>query len=187
MNRALLNFCAFQIGWFTCVLGAANGMPWLSLVVFPIVFWSVRKSDSASSELLLIVLAVVLGLVLDSLLVNSGWLSYPSGVFIEGIAPYWILALWALFATTLNVSMSWLKRNLVLAMAMGAVFGPLSYMAGQRFGAIEIVNFDASMIALSIGWAVAMPLMLTAAIWLDGGPKQAVDVQLVINTGAKDA
>ncbi len=31
--RLLLNFAAFQIGWFACVLGAANGFPWLGPVV----------------------------------------------------------------------------------------------------------------------------------------------------------
>jgi hypothetical protein len=27
------NFVAFQTGWFACVLGAANGMPWLGVIV----------------------------------------------------------------------------------------------------------------------------------------------------------
>jgi len=187
MSRMLSNFIAFQVGWFSCVLGAANGMPWLALVVFPIVLWNSQKARSASAEMLLVLLAVILGVLLDSFLVRSGWLRYPSGMFLEGVAPYWILALWALFATTLNASMSWLKKNLILASVMGAVFGPLSYMAGQRFGAIEFIDFNASMIALAVAWAIAMPLLLAAAIRLDTAEVQTDDAQLAVQTGANDA
>ena len=187
MNRALPNFIAFQIGWFSCVLGAANGIPWLALLVFPIVLWNISKSRSASAEMLLVLLAVTLGALLDSFLVRTGWLRYPSGMFLEGVAPYWILAMWALFATTLNASMSWLKKNLILASAMGAVFGPLSYMAGERFGAIEFTNFNASIIALAVAWAIAMPLLLAAAIRLDAARMRTDDAQLAVQTGANDA
>ena len=187
MNRALSNFLAFQAGWFSCVLGAANGMPLLALVVLPIVLWNIQKSRSASAEMLLVVLAVILGALLDSVLVKSGWLRYPSGMFMEGVAPYWILAMWALFATTLNASMSWLKKNLVVAAIMGAVFGPLSYIAGERFGAIEFMNFNASMLGLAVAWALAMPLLLAAAIRLDNVKVQTDDAQLLSQTGVNDA
>jgi hypothetical protein len=30
--RLLVNFVAFQLGWFACVLGAAQGLPWLGPV-----------------------------------------------------------------------------------------------------------------------------------------------------------
>ena len=33
MNRTLFNFVAFQVGWFSCVLGAANGLPLLGVLV----------------------------------------------------------------------------------------------------------------------------------------------------------
>ena len=187
MSRMLSNFIAFQIGWFSCVLGAANEMPWLALMVLPIVLWNIQKSRSASAEMLLVLLAVILGVLLDSFLVRSGWLRYPSGMFIEGVAPYWILAMWALFATTLNASMSWLKKNLILAAVMGAVFGPLSYMAGERFGAIEFINFNASMLGLAVAWALAMPLLLAAAIRLDDAKVRTDNTQLPIQTGVNDA
>ena len=174
MKRTLLNFVAFQIGWFACVLSAANGLPLLGLVVVSlVVVLHVQFSEWRSHELILVCLAVVMGLVFDSLLVISGWLQYPSGVLLPGIAPYWILAMWALFATTLNVSMSWMKGKAFLASVLGAVFGPLSYMAGQRLGAIEFVNFQSAIIALAIIWALVMPLLVTVASRLDGSRKPA--------------
>jgi len=169
------------------VLGAANGMPWLALVVFPIALWNIHQSRSASAEILLVLLAVTLGVLLDSFLVRSGWLRYPSGMFLEGVAPYWILAMWALFATTLNASMAWLKKNLLVAAVMGAVFGPLSYLGGARLGAIEFMNLNASMLVLAFAWAIAMPLLLAAAMKLDSAGAQAGDAPLAIPTGATGA
>jgi len=174
MSRTLINFATFQAGWFSCVLSASNGLPWLGLLVVSlIVALHLRTADHPSHELQLLVLCVVMGLVFDSLLVSSGWVRYPSGMLFSGIAPYWILAMWALFSTTLNYSMGWLKSSLLLASVMGAVFGPLSYLAGQRLGAIELVNFRSSMVALAVIWAVVMPVLVYAAGRFDGKRKLA--------------
>ena len=169
MNRTLINFAAFQAGWFSCVLSAAIGMPWLGvLVVALVVVFHIWSADQAHDEIQLLLLALVLGLVFDSLLVSSGWVIYPSGMMFSGVAPYWILAMWALFATTLNLSMGWLQKSLVLSSVMGAVFGPLSYLAGQRLGAIELVDLRSSMIALAVIWALVMPVLTYAAGRLNG-------------------
>ena len=169
MNRTLVNFIAFQLGWFSCVLSAAKGLPWLGLIVVCLVVaLHIRSSDKPRHEWQLLTLAVMSGLVFDSLLVSGGLVRYPSGMLFSNMAPYWILAMWALFATTLNVSMAWLKNSLVLASVMGAVFGPLSYLAGQRLGAIELVDFRSSMVALAVIWAVVMPVLTYTAGHFDG-------------------
>ena len=179
MKRTLINFIIFQVGWFSCVMSAAYGSPWIGLVIVcGIVFAHLMSAQHPSHEIQLLALAVVLGLIFDSLLVSSGWLRYPSGMVVPGIAPYWILAMWALFSTTLNLSMGWLKSSLLLASVMGAVFGPLSYLAGQRLGAIELVNFGSSMIALAVIWAVVMPILIYAASRFDGGVKLMTVVPL---------
>ena len=101
----VINFVAFQLGWFACVIGAANGLPWGgSLVVLAVVALHLARVRRPLPELRLVGLAMALGLVVDSLLLATGWLSYPSGNWLPGMAPYWIVAMWALFATTLNVS-----------------------------------------------------------------------------------
>lgn len=180
MNPKLVNFVAFQAGWFACVLSAANGLPWLGLLIVSlIVAMHLKTAGSPHHELKLLVLCVVMGLVFDSFLVSSGWLRYPSGMLFSGIAPYWILAMWALFSTTLNSSMDWLKGSLVLSSVMGAVFGPLSYLAGQRLGAIELIDFRSSLIALAVIWALVMPILTFAANRLDGRrtPMQIIPLQ----------
>jgi hypothetical protein len=37
MTRLALNLAAFQVGWFSCVLGAANGYPFIGPVVVAMV------------------------------------------------------------------------------------------------------------------------------------------------------
>ena len=73
MTPKLINFVAFQAGWFACVLGAANGLPWLgSLLVCLIVAAHIKMADRPRVELQLLLLCVMLGLVFDSILVSSG-------------------------------------------------------------------------------------------------------------------
>jgi len=167
--RTLLNFAAFQVGWFACVLGAANGQPWVGLPVVGLaIALHLLLAKRPGQEARLIGVAILTGLVADSLLASSGWLRYASPAPAEGLAPYWILAMWALFATTLNVSMGWLKGRTGLAVLLGAVFGPLSYMAGRRLGALEFIDFQAGTLALALAWAIAMPLLMLAAARFDG-------------------
>jgi len=167
--RLIVNLVAAEAGWFACVSGAANGMPWAGpLLVLALVALHLHFSKRPGRELSLVLSAVLIGLFADSLLVFAGLVSYPSGTWIDGFAPYWILAMWAMFATTLNVSMKWLRRRHTLAAAIGAVGGPLAYLAGQQMGAITFLQPLLSLIALSVIWAVAMPLLMALATRMDG-------------------
>jgi hypothetical protein len=169
VNRTLINFVAFQAGWFSCVLSAAAGVPLFGLLAVAIVVsLHLKLASRPQPELKLIVIAVLLGLVFDSLIVSNGWIRYPTGIFAAGIAPYWILGMWALFATTLNASMKWMKGKVVLASVMGAVFGPLSYVAGARLGGLEFVEYTTALIALAVIWAIAMPILVVLAGRFDG-------------------
>jgi len=167
--RFIVNLSAAEAGWFACVLGAANGMPWAGpLVVLAFVAMHLRWSKRPGPELGLILSAILIGLVADSVLVFSGLVSYPSGTWVEGFAPYWILAMWAMFATTLNVSMKWLRNRNVLAVSLGAVGGPLAYLAGREMGAITLNQPVLAIAALAVIWAVSMPLLMALAVRLDG-------------------
>jgi hypothetical protein len=176
--RLALNFILFQLGWFSCVLGAANGMSWAGpIVVLAIVVIHLVLSLRPAQELRLVLSAMVLGLVMDSLLVASGWVAYPGGSLFGAIAPYWIIAMWALFATTLNVSLGWMKNRIVVAILFGAVGGPLSYFGGQKLGAMVFLQPIPALIALAVIWAVAMPLLARLATRFDGvSPTKKTDL-----------
>ncbi len=165
----LLNVAAFKIGWASSVVGAAQQMPWAGpLIVLIAVAIHLGFSTKPRRELLLLATCALLGGLFDSVLTATGWVRYPSGVVIPMLAPYWIVGMWVLFATTLNVSLRWLKSRKLLAATIGAVSGPLSYLAGAQLGAIEFVDRGPALALLALGWTVLLPLVLTVADALDG-------------------
>lgn len=166
----LVNFAGFQLGWFACVLGTAHGVPWLGpLVAVPVLAWHLRSADRPGPAALLLAAAAVSGFVLDSLLVQAGRLSFARGVLLEGTAPYWMVTLWVLFATTFNVSLRWLRGRLALAALLGAVGGPLAYLAGARLGAAEVLEPAwVTHLAVAAVYALATPALLVLARRLDG-------------------
>ena len=174
MSPMLLNFVVFQIGWFACVLGGANQLPWIgTLVVSIIVAYHLSRASHPRAEFLLILIAIAIGSIWYSFLVWRGWLDYPSGMLIPDTAPHWILAMWAVFATTLNLSLRWLKGRWFIALISGAIAGPLAYYAGARLGGVVLTEQTTALIALSLGWAVLMPLLMALSQHLDGFPYQA--------------
>lgn len=169
----LINFAAFQIAWFSSVIGAAKQMPWLGPVALLVVLAiHLRQARRPQAELMLVVACGLVGIFFDSLLVVFGWVAYPSGQISEFLAPYWIVTMWMLFGTTLNLSMGWLKGRPWLAAAFGAFGGPASYIAGQKLGGIIFVDYYVALIALAIGWAVFMPLLLIVAERYNGMSEQ---------------
>ncbi len=168
MNSLIINLSLFKAGWLACVFGAAAGMPLIGVAaVLLAATVHLLMSEDARSESLLLLLAVALGLSWESTLVSAGVVSYEVGNVLPGIAPYWIVAMWVLFATTLNSGMRWLrKRNLVAALA-GAIGGPMSFFAGQKAGAVSFSNTGVALVVIGIGWAVLLPLMVRAAVWFE--------------------
>lgn len=165
----LVNFAMFQIAWFAAVVTAAREVPWIgALVMSAAIAIHLYTARRPSAELSLILLCGAIGGVWDSLLVAAGWVSYPSGQIFGGFAPYWIVAMWMLFATTLNISLGWLKNSPAIAAACGLIGGPLAYYTGQKLGGIVLVDPTAALVALGLGWAALMPVLLRLADSFDG-------------------
>lgn len=165
----LINFTAFKLGWLSSVVGGAQQIPWLGpMVVFIAVAIHLARAERPSSEFMLIVSCGLIGAVFDSALVAAGWVTFPSGMVSEATAPYWIVTMWMLFGTTINLSMRWMRGRPLLAAAFGFIGGPLAYMAGHKIGGIEFVDQTAALAMLAIGWAVIMPLLMHLGERLDG-------------------
>jgi hypothetical protein len=171
MTPVLFNFAIFQVGWFACVLGGAYQLPWFGTVLVGIIIgFHLLRASQPRAELNLILFAIAIGSLWDSFLVFQGWLEYPSGTLIPNTAPHWILALWAVFATTLNVSLRWLKGRWLFATLSGAIAGPLAYYAGSKLGGVMFTDELTALIALSLGWAILMPALMALSLRLDGFP-----------------
>ena len=161
----LRNIICFQLGWFACVLGAANQQPWLGVLFsMCLLAWHITASKDQIGEVYLVLLAMLIGVLFDLVPISFGWISFESLAFWPSqIPPQWMIFLWGMFATTLNVSLNWLKNKPSVAIVLGALAGPLAYWGGASLGALKIVEFKAAMIYLSIGWAIAVPALLKIA------------------------
>jgi len=167
--KIVLNFVACQLAWSACVLGGANGRPLAgALVAAAVIGLHLALARRAFPEALLIVAASLIGLVWDSALIAIGLFTYPSGVLVPGLAPYWMIALWAVFATSLNLSMGFLKGRPWLAALVGGIGGPVSYLAGGRLGGLEMSDPTLALGAQAIGWAVLLPVLTHLAARWDG-------------------
>jgi hypothetical protein len=169
MKAVIINALAFQAGWLCCVLAGAHHLPWLgTLSALLIVGWHLGQAVMPRRELALLLMAGAIGAAWDSLLVYAGLLQYPSGTLIAGTAPHWIVAMWLLFATTLNVSLRWLRGRPLLAGVLGAAAGPGAYYAGWKLGGVQIPELASAMLVLGGGWALLLPLLVSLASRFDG-------------------
>ncbi|WP_295386096.1 DUF2878 domain-containing protein [uncultured Thiodictyon sp.] len=169
--HVLINFAAYQIAWFACVLGGAHGLPWVGVAVTAVaIAIHLALVPTPVRDALLILAVAVIGALWDGLLVWFGLLQYPSGMLLPWLAPVWIIAMWAGFATLLHVALRWLIGRPWLAALFGAVGGPLAFYAGMRLGAVNFPDPVAALIVLALGWSILTPLVCWLAVKLDADP-----------------
>lgn len=165
--RRLLPFAQFaftQAAWFACVLGAARGQPgWGIAVAAVVVVLNFLVSDRRRADAALLLLALAIGLAWDTLLLRLQVVVYAAPGPLAGWAPGWILALWALFAVLVRQPMAWLHGRPLLAAALGAVGGPLSYASAVALGAGTLPDRPMALVVLAVGWAAITPVLTEAA------------------------
>ena len=168
MKHVFVNLAVFKVAWTAVVVSAAAGVPVIGAIAVAIAvgirLWS---CDNPEAEIRLLLVAATMGLAWESALVLAGLLEYSSGTWMPGLAPYWIVAMWILFATTLNSGMRWLRRSTAIAAIAGAIGGPLAFFAGASIGAVELASPAIALISIGIGWAVMLPVLVKLAIRLD--------------------
>ena len=159
--NSIVNFIAFQVGWFACVLGGAWAWPWLGVVAMAgVVAGHVQLVPSRARELRLVAAFTAVGLIIECGQVLAGVYEFPQHAVSGGLA--WMAALWAGFATTVRWSMRWVFATPLRAGLLGAAFGPVAFLAGGRLGAIELARAGLSVPVLAVVWSIT--LAVTAAL-----------------------
>ena len=99
MNHTLVNLAVFKVAWTAVVVSAAAGAPVIGVIAVAIAvgihLWSNENPDN---EIRLLFVAAAMGFAWESVLVLAGLLEYSSGNWVSGLAPYWIVSMWVLFA-----------------------------------------------------------------------------------------
>jgi hypothetical protein len=160
-KSSLLNFLFYQVGWFACVLGAANGWERAgTTAALVLVLTHLSLAERPGAEWPLMLTALGYGLVVETLQAGSGILDFRDHQP-GSIAPLWILALWLQFATIVHFCLRWLSQRYFLACALGLAGGPLAFLGGERLGAATLGEPRMfSLAVLGFSWAIALPTLV---------------------------
>ena len=166
-----VNIVLFQIGWLVCVLGAVNDVALMGLLfALTAVGTHLFFTPMLTTELQMLFFVVLTGIAWETAMVQLGFMVYVNGIVFEGLPPYWILAMWLLFATTLNLSLRWLHGRMMLAAILGLLFGPITYFAGSKLGGVSFPDTFHTLAVIAVSWALLMPMLAILAKRLDGFP-----------------
>jgi hypothetical protein len=166
--RIAMNVLVFQGAWLASVAGAAAGRPWLGpIAALGAAATHLALAAARARELGGLAAVALLGTAWDIWPAALGIVDYRGGGSLAGL-PLWMTGLWLGFATTLNVSMRWLRGRWALAAALGALGGPLSFAAAARLGAVSFEETSTALAVQCAGWAVLLPLASAIAARLDG-------------------
>ncbi|MDB5826116.1 MAG: hypothetical protein JWQ73_336 [Variovorax sp.] len=178
------NVVLAQIGWFAAVLGAACDAPlWGMACVLAVIAWHIAMSARPAPEAALVAWVCLIGFAAETIHVALGNVAYPSGQPFAHLPPYWMVGLWGLFAIQLNVTLRWLRPRLWLAVVLGAVAGPASFVSGVRLGGAHFIHTTPALVELVVSWAVLMPLLVWLSMRFDGVTMNAVDGAVVDAAG----
>lgn len=171
LARNIVNLVIFNAAWFACVLGAAKGVAWLPPlgVAVSVGIYMAAFSRDRMADLKLFAGSLAIGFGAETVLAASGLVRLESALAVAWIAPPWIVLMYANLATTLHVSLSWMKGRWILCAVFGLLGGPLAYFSGSRLGAIAFDNLAVGLAAVGVAWAIAFPLMVLVAERTGGG------------------
>jgi hypothetical protein len=165
--KVLANVALSYAAWLAVAVLAARGNFWLAVVpslVALILHVGLVRREQRRSELLLALVAIVLGLGVETIHMAAGATHYAAGATVAGLPPAFMIGLWAAFATLINVSLAWMKDRLWLAVLFGALASGPSYFAGSKIGALTLGEpVWQSLVTIGAVWAVAFPLLIVMA------------------------
>ena len=165
--KTLVYVLGETLGWFACVLGAAGNRHWLGVLVVGgllTLHLGTHGERAVRRIVALSLVAILLGFCLDSLLILGGVYEPVRWIVPPPFTTVWLLALWVNFSLIVDVPLRRLQSHLVVAAALGGLFGPIAYLAGQRLGALRLAEPAVySLAALAVAWAVGMAVLMLAA------------------------
>ena len=154
-----MNVALYEAVWFVAVLGRERLVP----LAFALVAVHLALCRDRPREIALVLLVTAVGVATDAALTLGGVFAFdprPSPLPI----PLWLLAVWLAFAGTFRHALAPILRRAPLAIALGVVGGPSSYLAAERLGAVSLPEgalFTA--LVLAPVWAALMALFVAIA------------------------
>lgn len=159
---SLVNGFLYGIAWLILINYGAKGSITIPLIG-AICSYSAQlllfaKFDKISFNvcLHLSLFATAFGLLQEMILIHFGVLAYPNA---SVFPPLWLLMLYPLFSLTLNSSLQFLNKNLALTFFLGGFGGMLSYISGEKMGAVQLLP-PLAYPTLFLSWGLFLTLLI---------------------------
>lgn len=168
--RKVINGIIFYAAWFAAVVGAANDMAVEGAVVCLALFGvHLLITPGRKKEVLLMVSLAACGLAIDTMYMHYEVLRFASNnSLFPHLAPFWIVCLYALYATTIDHSLQWLGTHPLLTSVVGACGAGFSYSVGVNMNAVELLLPGyTSLFVIGGVWLVFAPFSFWYARCLD--------------------
>ncbi|HGM5578900.1 TPA: DUF2878 domain-containing protein [Pseudomonas putida] len=155
--RQVVNAVWLQAGWWACVLGAQR--PWLLLLAILGLGIHLCLSQDINAEGRALLRVTLAGCVLDSVLAALGLFAFDAWPL-----PLWLALLWLVLASGMRHSLAWAASDWRLGALLGAIGGPLAYLAGARLAgvALPLGAVETGLLLVPV-WALTLPLLLRLA------------------------
>ncbi|BDY03693.1 DUF2878 domain-containing protein [Ferrimonas sp. YFM] len=153
-KQLLLDSAVFQLFWFASILS-----PHVPMQIAALILWSLASPWPGRLWLIAGVLAM-LGSAVDAMWIQSGlFLPHDSlpGPF---TVPLWLMLLWLACARYLLTLVSCVTLPSYALFLLGAITGPLSYLAAAQLGAASL-QYDSALLWLGfiLWWGGVMLLI----------------------------
>ena len=158
--KNILNMMCFQLGWWVCIIGVKNNLIYLGPVfMFTYIFLHLFFMSNYKNEFMLIIFGSFIGIIVDGYFKYSHMINYLGDFNNSILPPIWIIFMWSGFCTTINHSLNWLNKSIFLSFLLGFIFGPLSYLLGQKLGVISFATNIQVISNLSLIWGLSIPFL----------------------------
>lgn len=167
--QRVTEWAGFQLVWFACALGAAQGRTLPGVLAASVFLAAVLGGKHWNrAECLTVVASGALGLIVETALVASGLVRFAAPWPHPDLSPAWMVALWMAFGATLTALASLLGQPLIAkAGVAGCIAGPLAYWAGAKAGALEISGAASlTYVVIAALWALALPGLMLLRLYL---------------------
>lgn len=168
--RWMFHFIAYYLTWFACIIYAASGEPWMGPAV-ALSFICVQLLVQMIShrpwlyELLFALTLMFVGMIVDTTLLQTGWIYFKANPFADSISPPWMACLWLSFGFTVTVtSRAWLHRYIIMGV-LTFISLPFAYWIGVIIGAAVVESWWFYPI-LGGTWMVLLPFLLHYYLYL---------------------
>jgi hypothetical protein len=151
MQRSILIASVwFQALWFVAVLGRETTIVPLLGLVFATYLWSLKRRTLTVSMAMIF----VIGFVVDVINFKLGLYQFEGSHLL--MLPSWLVLLWCMFAWYAVIMKPVINSvHPMIIVGFSAVGGTLSYLAGARFGAVELpFGILTSAMVLLVEWAL---------------------------------